>query len=96
VRSDACVAIGLHTSLNPAPSQRSRDDEENGAKVRASFIGSVPINGARRVWRVVLAKGFGCRLHRIEQLMRAQVLHTGPRRGKKVHEIFDISGFSET
>jgi transposase InsO family protein len=38
-------------------SQRSRSDEELGAKVRASFIGSDRTYGARRVWRDLLAEG---------------------------------------
>ena len=40
-----CEALGVsrsgfHAWLNRAPSKRIRDDEEIGAKVRASFIGS--------------------------------------------------------
>ncbi|MBL8588750.1 MAG: IS3 family transposase [Methylobacteriaceae bacterium] len=71
---------GFHAWLNRAPSKRSREDEEIGAKVRASFIGSARTYGARRVWRDVLAEGIDCGLHRIERLMRAQALRARPRR----------------
>jgi putative transposase len=51
-----------------------------GAKVRASFLGSDRIYGARRVWHDVLAEGVRCGLHRIERLMRQQGLKARPRR----------------
>jgi len=38
-------------------SQRSRSDEELGAKVRTSFLASDRTYGARRVWRDLLADG---------------------------------------
>jgi putative transposase len=71
---------GFHAWLGRAPSRRSREDEEIGAKVRASFIASARTYGARRVWRDVLAGGIDCGLHRIERLMRAQALRARPRR----------------
>jgi putative transposase len=71
---------GFHAWLNKAPSKRTRDDEEIGAKVRASFIGSARTYGARRVWRDVLAEGVFCGLHRIERLMQAQAFRARPRR----------------
>ncbi len=71
---------GFHAWLTRSPSQRSRDEEEIGAKVRESFIGSARTYGARRVWRDVLAEGIDCGLHRIERLMRAQALRARPRR----------------
>ncbi len=71
---------GFHAWLTRSPSQRSRDDEEIGAKVRESFIGSARTYGARRVWRDVLAEGIDCGLHRIERLMLAQALRARPRR----------------
>jgi putative transposase len=71
---------GFHAWLGRAPSRRSREDEEIGAKVRASFIASARTYGARRVWRDVLADGIDCGLHRIERLMRAQALRARPRR----------------
>ncbi|CAN7685156.1 IS3 family transposase [Bosea sp. LjRoot90] len=71
---------GFHAWLTRTPSKRSRDDEEIGAKVRASFIGSDRTYGARRVWRDVLAEGIDCGLHRIERLMRMQALRARPRR----------------
>ena len=70
---------GFHARLARTPSKRIRDDEELGARVRASFIGSDRIYGARRVWRDVLADGI-CGLHRIERLMRMQALRARPRR----------------
>ncbi len=80
-----CEALGVsrsgfHAWLNRAPSKRIRDDEEIGAKVRASFIGSARTYGARRVWRDVLAEGVFCGLHRIERLMQAQAFRARPRR----------------
>ena len=71
---------GFHAWLIRAPSKRSRDDEEIGAKVRESFVGSARTYGARRVWRDVLAAGIDCGLHRIERLMRTQALRARPRR----------------
>lgn len=71
---------GFHAWLSRKPSQRSLEDEEIGAKVRASFIGSARTYGARRVWRDVLAEGIDCGLHRIERPMRAQALRARPRR----------------
>lgn len=71
---------GFHAWLIRAPSKRSRNDEEIGAKVRESFIGSARTYGARRVWRDVLAEGIDCGLHRIERLMKAQALRARPRR----------------
>jgi hypothetical protein len=61
-------------------SRRSRGDEELGAKIRASFIGSDRTYGARRVWRDLLAEGLFCGLHRIKRLMRLQALKARPRR----------------
>jgi putative transposase len=80
-----CAALdvsrsGFHAWLDRTPSKRSRDDEEIGAKVRASFVGSARTYGARRVWRDVLAEGIDCGLHRIERLMKAQALRARPRR----------------
>ena len=80
-----CEALGVsrsgfHAWLTRAPSARSRSDEEIGAKVRASFMGSDRTYGARRVWHDVLADGISCGLHRIERLMRQQALRARPRR----------------
>jgi len=71
---------GLYAWLQRPRSRRSRSDEELGAKVRASFIGSDRTYGARRVWRDLLAEGIQCGLHRIERLMRSQALKARPRR----------------
>ena len=80
-----CEALGVsrsgfHAWLTRAPSARARSDEEIGAKVRASFMGSDRTYGARRVWHDVLADGITCGLHRIERLMRLQALRARPRR----------------
>jgi putative transposase len=71
---------GFYAWLKRPRSRRSRSDEELGAKVRASFIGSDRTYGARRVWRDLLAEGISCGLHRIERLMRLQALKARPRR----------------
>ena len=80
-----CEALGVsrsgfHAWLTRAPSQRSRDDEEIGARIRASHIGSYRTYGARRVWHDLLAEGYQCGLHKIERLMRDQGLRARPRR----------------
>src|SRR6266700_4173252 len=80
-----CEALGVsrggfYAWLTRPRSQRSRSDEELGAKVRASFLASDRIYGARRVWRDLLADGLSCGLHRIERLMRLQALKARPRR----------------
>jgi putative transposase len=71
---------GLYAWLQRPRSRRNRNDEELGAKVRASFIGSDRTYGARRVWRDLLAEGIPCGLRRIERLMRLQALKARPRR----------------
>jgi putative transposase len=71
---------GFHAWLTRSQSARSRSDEEIGAKVRASFMGSDRTYGARRVWHDILADGVSCGLHRIERLMRQQALRARPRR----------------
>jgi len=71
---------GFHAWLTRAPSQRSRDDEEISASIRASHIGSYRTYGARRVWHDLLAEGYQCGLHKIERLMREQGLRARPRR----------------
>jgi putative transposase len=71
---------GFYAWLTRPRSQRSRSDEELGAKVRASFLASDRTYGARRVWHDMLAEGASCGLHRIERLMRLQALKARPRR----------------
>ena len=71
---------GFHAWLTRPRSRRSRNDEELGAKVRASFVASDRTYGARRVWHDLLAEGVGCGLHRIERLMRQQGFRARPRR----------------
>ena len=71
---------GFHAWLTRAPSQRARDDEMIGARVRTSHVGSYRTYGARRVWHDLLAEGIACGLHRVERLMRAQGLRARPRR----------------
>ena len=46
---------GFYAWLTRPRSQRSRSDDELGAKVRASFLASDRTYGARRVWRDLLA-----------------------------------------
>src|ERR1041384_894441 len=43
---------GFYAWLTRPRSQRSRSDEELGAKVRTSFLGSDRTYGARRVWKI--------------------------------------------
>ena len=71
---------GFHAWLTRVPSQRSRDDEMIGARIKASHIGSYRTYGARRVWHDILAEGYQCGLHKIERLMREQGLRARPRR----------------
>ena len=71
---------GFHAWLTRAPSQRARDDEVIGARVKASHVGSYRTYGARRVWHDLLAEGISCGLHRVERLMQAQGLRARPRR----------------
>ncbi len=80
-----CEALGVsrsgfHAWLTRAPSRRAREDDEIGARVRASHIGSYRTYGARRVWHDLLAEGVSCGLHRVERLMRVQGLRARPRR----------------
>jgi putative transposase len=80
-----CSALGVSRAgfyawLTRSRSERARTDEELAAKVRASFLASGRIYGARRVWRDVLAEGVPCGLHRIERLMKLQALRARPRR----------------
>ncbi|MCA1835707.1 MAG: IS3 family transposase [Actinobacteria bacterium] len=80
-----CEALGVsrggfYAWLTRPRSQRSRDDEALGPKVRASFLGSDRTYGARRIWRDLASEGVSCGLHRIERLMRLQALKARPRR----------------
>src|SRR4030081_729276 len=57
-----CEALGVsrggfYAWLTRPRSRRSRDNDELGAKVRASFLASDRTYGARRVWRDLLAEG---------------------------------------
>ena len=80
MRGARCLAGWLYAWLTRPRSKRSRDDEELGAKVRASFLGSDRTYGARRIWRDLAVEGVSCGLHRIERLMRLQALKARPRR----------------
>jgi putative transposase len=80
-----CEALGVsrgwfYAWLKRSRSQRSRRDEELGARVRSSFLASNRTYGARRVWHDLLAEGASCGLHRVERLMRLQALRARPRR----------------
>jgi putative transposase len=77
-----CEALGVsrggfYAWLTRPRSKRSRDDEELGGKVRASFLASDRTYGARRIWRDLTTEGVA---HRIERLMRLQALKARPRR----------------
>jgi putative transposase len=57
-----CEALGVsrggfYAWLTRPRNKRSLDDEELGAKVRASFLGSDRTSGARRVWKDLAAEG---------------------------------------
>ena len=57
-----CAALGVSRSgfyawLTRPRSKRGCDDEELGAKVSASFVGSDRTYGARRVWKDLLTEG---------------------------------------
>ena len=71
---------GFYAWLTRPRSRRSQNNEELGAKVRASFLASDRTYGARRVWHDMLADGVSCGQHRIERLMRLQALRARPRR----------------
>lgn len=62
---------GFYAWLTRPCSERSHNDEELAAKVRASFLSSDRTYGARRIWRDLIADGASCGLHRIERLMRS-------------------------
>jgi putative transposase len=85
-----CEALGISRSgfygwLTRAPSARTQSDTVIGQEVRASFLASDRVYGARRVWRDVRAAGHECGLHRIERLMRVQAFQARPkRRGRPV------------
>ena len=70
---------GFYAWLTRPRSRRSRNNEVLSTKVRASFLASDRTYGARRVWHDLLAEGMSCGLHRIERLMRLQVLRARPR-----------------
>ena len=80
---------GFYAWLTRPRSQRSRSDEELGAKVRSSFVGSDRTYGARRVWRDLAAEGVSCGLHRIERLMQQQALKARPRRRRLPPDLGD-------
>jgi transposase-like protein len=55
VRGASVSRGGFYAWLTRPRSQRSRNDEDVGAKVRASFLASDRTYGARPVWRDVVA-----------------------------------------
>ncbi len=83
----ACKALdvstsGFHDLLNRKPARRTIENETLLGLIRRSFHDSDRTYGARRVWRDVLTKGLNCGLHRIERLMRSNVLKARSRRRK--------------
>jgi putative transposase len=73
---EALEASRLGPSCLAAPrSQRSGPCRRRPiARIRLSFVGTARTYGARRVWRVALAEGFSCGLHKVERLMRMNAL----------------------
>jgi transposase InsO family protein len=59
--------------------------------VRESFVRGERTHGARRVWHDVLAEGLSYGVHRIEPLMRAQVLRAKPRCRRRPADIGERS-----
>ena len=89
-----CEALGVsrggfYTWLTRPRSKRSRENEELGAKVRASFLASDRTYGARRVRKDLAADGVFSGLHRIERLMRLQALKARPRRRRLPPDLGD-------
>ena len=80
---------GFYAWLTRPRSKRSRENEELGAKVRASFLGSDRTYGARRVQKDLAAEGVFSGLHRIERLMRLQALKARPRRRRLPPDLGD-------
>src|SRR6202047_712500 len=83
---------GFYVWLTRPRSQRSRSDEDLGAKVRASFLASDRTYGARRVWHHMLAEGVSCGLYRLERFMRLQALKARPRRRRLAPELGERQG----
>ena len=89
-----CEALGVsrggfYAWLTRPRSKRSRENEELGAKVRASFLASDRTYGARRVQKDLAADGVFSGLHRIERLMRLQALKARPRRRRLPPDLGD-------
>jgi putative transposase len=89
-----CEALGVsrggfYAWLTRPRSKRSRENEELGAKVRASFLASDRTYGARRVRKDLAADGVFSGLHRIERLMRLQALKARPRRRRLPPDLGD-------
>ena len=89
-----CEALGVsrggfYAWLTRPRSKRSHDNEELGAKVRASFLASDRTYGARRVRKDLAADGVFSGLHRIERLMRLQALKARPRRRRLPPDLGD-------
>jgi putative transposase len=80
---------GFYAWLTRPRSKRSRDDEELGAKVRASFLASDRTYGARRLQKDLAADGVFSGLHRIGRLMRLQALKARPRRRRLPPDLGD-------
>jgi len=89
-----CEALGVsrggfYAWLTRPRSKRSRENEELGAKVCASFLASDRTYGARRVRKDLAADGVFGGLHRIERLMRLQALKARPRRRRLPPDLGD-------
>ena len=80
---------GFYAWLTRPRSKRSRDDEELGAKVRMSFLGSDRTYGARRIWRDLAAKACRADCTGSSVLMRLQALKARPRRRRLPPDLGD-------
>ena len=71
---------GFYAWWTRSPSARARATDQLLTKVRASFLASDRICGARRVWYVLLADVVASGRHRIERLIHHAALRARPRR----------------
>jgi putative transposase len=71
---------GFHAWLNRPTSAREIHDAKLVTAIETSFKASDRTYGARRVWRDLLEEGLACGLHRVERLMRSNVLRARPKR----------------
>ena len=68
----------FHAWFNRPSSARAIRDAKFVMAIETNFNASDRTYGACRVWRDVLEEGLACGLHRIERLMRVNVLRARP------------------